>query len=154
MAAADDLRRAVRLAAWRPRPCCGGCGRGSVLRGGSDERPASPAHPPSWADGNPPPGAWCRACHGTRWWTERLEPHRWRCLTGHPPVHLAAAAIRREGEGDAIPLPRAQDAEPLFRQAGSTWTDRAGKTPTRPLLAKEPCLAALMLPWRSWALQR
>jgi hypothetical protein len=48
------------------------------------------------------------------WWTERHEPHGWRCMTCHPPVHLAADAVRREGEGDA-PGP---EAHTLFRQAG------------------------------------
>jgi hypothetical protein len=64
--------------------------------------PPALAHPPSWGDPTPPPpGAWCRACHGTRWWTERQEPHGWRCLRCHPPAHLPAEAIRREGE--AVP---------------------------------------------------
>jgi hypothetical protein len=73
------------------------------------DRPPALAQPPSWADAiPPPPGAWCRACHGTRWWTERHEPHGWRCVTCHPPVHLPADQIRREAEG----------TEPLFRQAG------------------------------------
>jgi hypothetical protein len=50
---------------------------------------------PSDASLTPPPfGAWCRACRGTRWWTERREPKGWRCWTCHPPVHLPAEAIR------------------------------------------------------------
>jgi hypothetical protein len=78
---------------------------------------------PSWADATPPwPGSWCRACHGTRWWTERRDPRGWRCMTCHPPVHLPADAIRREGEADVTGLgaPRAshRDADPLFRQVG------------------------------------
>jgi hypothetical protein len=61
--------------------------------------PPALAHPPSWGEATPPPpGAWCRACRGTRWWTERREPHGWRCLTCHPPMHLPAEAVRREGE--------------------------------------------------------
>jgi hypothetical protein len=62
----------------------------------------------------PPPGAWCRACQGTRWWTEQHQPRGWRCLTCHPPVHLAAGAIRREGEGEAA----------LFRRAGIDLDER------------------------------
>ena len=46
----------------------------------------------------PTTGAWCRACHGTRWWTERHGPKGWRCLTCHPPAHLPASAIPREGD--------------------------------------------------------
>ena len=46
----------------------------------------------------PPPGAWCRACHGTRWWTERRASRGWRCMTCCPPSHLPPEAIRREGE--------------------------------------------------------
>jgi hypothetical protein len=43
----------------------------------------------------PPPGAWCRACRGTRWWTERRQQRGWRC---HPPAHLKAEAIRLQGQ--------------------------------------------------------
>jgi hypothetical protein len=72
-----------------------------------------PALAPSWASPTPPPpGAWCRACHGTRWWTERHQPRGWRCMTCHPPVRLAAEAIWREGQGETAPV------DPLFRQAG------------------------------------
>jgi hypothetical protein len=39
-----------------------------------------------------------RACHGTRWWSERHQPKGWRCWTCHPPVHLPPEAIQREGE--------------------------------------------------------
>jgi hypothetical protein len=56
------------------------------------------------ADANltaPPHGAWCRACHGTRFWTERREPRGWRCVTCHPPDHLRPDQIRREEQGDA-----------------------------------------------------
>jgi hypothetical protein len=36
------------------------------------DRPPELARMPSWGDNTPPwPGSWCRACHGTRWWTER-----------------------------------------------------------------------------------
>jgi hypothetical protein len=86
--------------------------------------PPGLAQMPSWADATPPwPGAWCRACHGTRWWTERRDPKGWRCLTCHPPDHLPVEAIRREGEADDAPEPAApraphHDADPLFRQAG------------------------------------
>jgi hypothetical protein len=46
-----------------------------------------------------------------------------RCLTCHPPDHLAADAIRREGEADDASGPAAprvphDDTDPLFRQAG------------------------------------
>jgi DNA-binding transcriptional LysR family regulator len=71
----------------------------SVVAAMSDRSPAL-AHPPSWATTTPPPpGAWCRACHGTRWWTERRESHGWRCMTCHPPHHLVVEAIRREDGG-------------------------------------------------------
>jgi hypothetical protein len=47
--------------------------------------------PPTWANVSltPPPGAWCAACRGGRWWTER-GPVRggWRCIVCHPPAHL------------------------------------------------------------------
>ena len=56
----------------------------------------------------PPPGAWCLACHGTLWWTERHEPKGWRCGKCHPPDHLRAEAVRWEGEGAA------PEAGPLF----------------------------------------
>ena len=63
------------------------------------DHPAALAHSPSWSELTPPPpGAWCRACHGTRWWTERHGPKGWRCLTCHPPAHLPASAIPREGD--------------------------------------------------------
>jgi hypothetical protein len=62
----------------------------------------------------PVPGAWCNACHGLRWWTERQQPKGWRCLTCHPPVHLPAEVVRRLGEGEAAP---SRDADPLLRQA-------------------------------------
>jgi hypothetical protein len=78
--------------------------------GEMSDRPAALARQPSWTGSNPPPGAWCRACHGTRWWTERHEPKGWRCMTCHPPVHLPAEAVRREGEGEAVSIPRAQEA--------------------------------------------
>ena len=50
-------------------------------------------------------------------------PKGWRCLTCHPPDHLPAEAIRREGEADGAPGPAAPraphgEADPLFRQAG------------------------------------
>jgi hypothetical protein len=39
------------------------------------DRPPGSARTPSTAAVTPPlPGAWCRACEGTRWWTERREP--------------------------------------------------------------------------------
>ena len=71
----------------------------------------------------PPPGAWRRACHGTRWWTERQQPRGWRCMMCHPPDHLPPEAIRRENEVEVAPSPAAprapdRDADPLFRQAG------------------------------------
>ena len=71
---------------------------------------------------SPPPGAWCRACRGTRWWTERHEPKGWRCLLCHPPLHLRPDQIRREGEVEVVPTPPRSHpdaaADPLFRQAG------------------------------------
>jgi hypothetical protein len=69
----------------------------------------------------PPHGAWCRACHRTRWWTERHKPKGWRCMTCHPPDHLRPDQIRREGEAALVPIPRAHPdatADPLFRRAG------------------------------------
>ena len=69
------------------------------MAGTMSDRPAALAHPPSWATTTPPPpGAWCRACHGTGWWTEQHQPRGWRCVTCHPPAHLAAEAIRGEGQ--------------------------------------------------------
>jgi hypothetical protein len=66
---------------------------------------------PSWADATPPwPGTWCRACHGTRWWTERQASKGWRCMMCHPPDHLPAEAIRRESEADDARVPAAPRA--------------------------------------------
>jgi hypothetical protein len=82
---------------------------------------------PSDASLTPPPfGAWCKACRGTRWWTERHEPKGWCCMTCHPPVHLRPDQIRREGEAALVPLPRVRPdpaADPLFRQAGIDLDD-------------------------------
>jgi hypothetical protein len=74
-----------------------------------------------WA--RPSPGAWCRACRGTRWWTERQASRGWRCMRCLPPDHLPPEAIRRESEPDDAPVPAAphaprNDTDPLFRQAG------------------------------------
>ena len=81
------------------------------------DRPPELARMPSWADATPPwPGAWCRACRGTRWWTERQASKGWRCLTCHPPLHLTADAIRRAGEGEAVPIPR--HSPPVIRSSG------------------------------------
>jgi hypothetical protein len=86
--------------------------------------PPELARMPSWAEAvPPPPGAWCRACYGRRWWTERGDPKGWRCTTCHPPDPLPPEAIRREGEADGVPVPaapraRERDADPLFRRAG------------------------------------
>jgi hypothetical protein len=89
------------------------------VAGGMSDRPPGLARMPSTADVTPPPpGAWCRACGGTRWWTERPAPKGWRCLTCHPPDHLPPAAIRREGEGPEAPRASDPDADSLFRQAG------------------------------------
>jgi hypothetical protein len=66
----------------------------------------------------PPPGAWRRACRGTRWWTERRQPHGWRCMRCLPPDHLPSEAIRRESEADDAPRGLDRGADPLFRQAG------------------------------------
>jgi len=41
----------------------------------------------------PTTGAWCSACWGTKWWTERYEPKGWRCVTCHPPRHLRADQV-------------------------------------------------------------
>jgi hypothetical protein len=72
------------------------------------DRPPALAHPPSWAEPIlPPPGAWCRACHGTRWWTERRDPRGWRCMTCHPPAHLPPDAIRHEGGDGAATVAEA-----------------------------------------------
>ena len=38
-------------------------------------------------------------CHGASWWTERHEPKGWRCARCHPPDHLPAEAVKREGKG-------------------------------------------------------
>jgi hypothetical protein len=62
--------------------------------------PPELARMPSWADSTPPlPGAWCRACEATRWWTERHEPQGWRCGACHPPDHLKARAGAPGGTG-------------------------------------------------------
>jgi hypothetical protein len=88
----------------------------------SDRPPGFLAQMTSWADPTlPQPGAWCRACHGTRWWTERHEPKGWCCMTCHPPDHRPVEAIRREGETDDAPVPAAPpdpNADPLSRQVG------------------------------------
>ena len=81
------------------------------------------ARMPSWADATPPwPGLWCRACQGTRWWTERRDPKCWRCLTCHPPDHLPAEAIRRESEAEDAPGAASQvlgrDAGPPVGRSG------------------------------------
>ena len=74
----------------------------------SDARPPSLAQPPSWAGIEPPPpGTWCRACHGQRWWTGRQQPAGWRCMTCHPPDHLPPEAVRREGQEEMAPRPAA-----------------------------------------------
>jgi hypothetical protein len=74
------------------------------VAGTMSDRPPALAHPPSWATtASPPPGAWCRACHATRWWTEGRESHGWRCVTCHPPVHLLLVeAIQRESAGGGV----------------------------------------------------
>jgi hypothetical protein len=83
------------------------------------DRPPELARMPSWAEATPPwPGAWCRACWGTRWWTERRASKGWRCLRCHPPSHLPPEAIRRENESDDAPRAPRDDTDPLFRQAG------------------------------------
>ena len=45
----------------------------------SDAHPALLQRQPSWAENDmrPPEGAWCRACHGIRWWTELHAPNGW-----------------------------------------------------------------------------
>jgi hypothetical protein len=95
---------------------------------GMSDRPPALARMPSWGENTPPwPGAWCRACYGTHWWTERRDPHGWHCLTCHPPDHLSPEAIRRENEpedaGPAAPRAPDRDADPLFRQAGVALDD-------------------------------
>jgi len=87
-------------------PRCAAFGHSSGRRGrcGSmpeaDELSAILARTPSTSDpAEPLPGAWCRACQGTRWWTERRQPRGWRCLTCHPPAHLPASEVRRAGDG-------------------------------------------------------
>jgi hypothetical protein len=35
-------------------------------------------------------------------------------MTCHPPVHLPAEAVRREGEGELVPGVAPQDADQLF----------------------------------------
>jgi hypothetical protein len=54
---------------------------------------------PSWADHEqrPVPGTWCSACHGLRWWTEREQRAGWRCMTCHPPSHLAPESVEIVG---------------------------------------------------------
>ena len=68
----------------------------------------------------PPLGAWCNACHGQRWWTQRQASKGWRCMRCCPPAHLPPEAIRRESEpddapGTAAPRAPARDTDPLFR---------------------------------------
>ncbi len=85
------------------------------------DRPPGLACMPSWTKATPPwPGSWCRAPHGTRWWTERRGPKGWRCLTWHLPDGLLVEAIHSENELDDAPLPAAPSAP---RQA-SSWTMR------------------------------
>jgi hypothetical protein len=76
---AAELRRAERRRGRR-----GGLWRASGRRaGGVSDRPPGLAWMPSTADVTPPlPGAWCWACQGTRWWTERHQPRGWRCANG------------------------------------------------------------------------
>ena len=52
--------------------------------------------PPAWADPAtlPKPFASCSCCHGRKWWTEAAASKGWRCSTCHPPLHLAADAVR------------------------------------------------------------
>jgi hypothetical protein len=52
--------------------------------------------PPSWADvrTEPTPGATCHCCERGRWWCETVNPSGWRCMTCHPPGHLAAGQYR------------------------------------------------------------
>jgi len=45
----------------------------------------------------PPEGAWCAACQGKRWWTERHAPKGWRCMACHP-HHLAADQVTTLGD--------------------------------------------------------
>jgi hypothetical protein len=96
------------------------------MAGTMTEGAPSLAQMPSTADTRPPPpGAWCRACHGTRFWTERNEPKGWRCMICHPPVHLRPDQIRREGEAVLDPMPRTETAaDPLFKQAGIDLDER------------------------------
>ena len=90
-----------------------GTAAGRVAGAVISDRVPGLARMPADADLTAPPyRAWCRACHGTRWWTERHEPRGWRCMTCHPSAHLAADAIKREGEGEATPL------------IGTWWVDR------------------------------
>jgi hypothetical protein len=65
----------------------------------SDGRPPGLQSQPSWADSalRPLPGTWCNACSGQRWWTERQQPAGWRCVTCHPPVHLAVEKVEIVG---------------------------------------------------------
>ncbi len=55
------------------------------------------ATPVSWADASliPTPGARCRCCSGSVWWTEPTSPKGWRCATCYPADHLPADAVRR-----------------------------------------------------------
>jgi hypothetical protein len=60
--------------------------------------PPELARMPSWADATPPlPGSCCRACRGTRWWTERRDSKGWRRMRFLPPSHLPSEVIRRKG---------------------------------------------------------
>jgi hypothetical protein len=62
-------------------------------------RPPGLQSQPSWAQSaqRPVPGAWCNACHGLRWWTERQQPKGWRCLRCHPPAHLPPQRVEIVG---------------------------------------------------------
>jgi hypothetical protein len=87
------------------------------------DRPPELARVPSWADATPPwPGAWCRACYGTRWWTAK----GWRCMRCLPPSHLPPEAIRRENEPADAPRVVDRGADPLFRQVGIGLEDDEG----------------------------
>ncbi len=52
--------------------------------------------PPSTADVRTEPtlGATCHCCERGRWWCETVNPSGWRCMTCHPPGHLAAGQYR------------------------------------------------------------
>ena len=94
------------------------------------DRPPELACMPSWADATPPwPGSWCRACRGTRWWTERHGSGGWRCMTCHPPAPCRPRrSVARASQTTPPCLPPVRRIAMRIRCSGrraSGWTTKA-----------------------------